>query len=177
MRIFWSLCCLGLMLIPTLSAAHGPSRQKVTEEIAIKAPPDKVWGLIKDFCSIEKWHPGIAKCEGTGGNDVGATRVLTLKGEGDKKIEEALLNYDAAAMTYKYKIAKVDVKVLPVTTYSSFITVKVADGGSSVTWNGAFYRGYPNNNPPPELSDEAAVKAVTAIYKDGLANLKSLAEK
>jgi hypothetical protein len=33
-----------------------------------------------------------------------------------------------------------------------------------------------NNDPPPELSDEAAIKAVTDIYKSGLAALKAKAE-
>jgi hypothetical protein len=52
-----------------------------------------------------------------------------------------------------------------------------ADGAKSVVeWRGAFYRGYPNNNPPADQNDEAAVAAVTAVYKAGLANLKTLAE-
>jgi hypothetical protein len=33
-----------------------------------------------------------------------------------------------------------------------------------------------NNDPPPELSDEAAVMAVTNVYASGLAALKSKAE-
>jgi hypothetical protein len=45
-----------------------------------------------------------------------------------------------------------------------------------VEWRGAFYRAYPKNDPPPDQNDEAAVAAVTAVYKDGLANLKKLAE-
>ena len=43
-------------------------------------------------------------------------------------------------------------------------------------WRGAFYRGYMNNDPPPELSDEAAVKAVIAYQKAGLEGLKAKAE-
>jgi hypothetical protein len=33
-----------------------------------------------------------------------------------------------------------------------------------------------NNDPPPELSDEAATKAVTAFQKAGLEALKAKAE-
>jgi len=33
-----------------------------------------------------------------------------------------------------------------------------------------------NNDPPPELSDEASVKAVTGIYQAGLQALKAKAE-
>lgn len=76
-------------------------------------------------------------------------------------------------MSYSYRIDKVDVKVLPVNNYSSTITVLPAEGGkSTVEWRGAFYRGYPNNDPPPELNDDAAIKAVTALYRKGLDNLK-----
>lgn len=60
--------------------------------------------------------------------------------------------------------------------YSSSITVEDAGGKSLVTWKGAFYRGFLNNDPPPELSDEAAVKAITGVYKDGLAALKTKVE-
>ena len=173
---FWSV--VVLLIIPTVLFAHGPSRLKITEEISVAAPPQKVWDMIKNFCDIVNWHTQVAKCEGEGGNAPGAKRVLTLKAEGNPTIDEELLNYDAEKMTYKYKISKVDVKVLPVTTYSSFLTVKPNDsGGTVVSWSGGFYRGYTKNNPPPELNDEAAVKAVTTIYKAGLENLKKLAEQ
>jgi hypothetical protein len=69
-----------------------------------------------------------------------------------------------------------DITVLPVNNYSATLSVKDSGDGSIVTWRGAFYRGYPNNDPPAELNDEAAVAAVTAVYKAGLQNLKLLAE-
>ena len=46
-----------------------------------------------------------------------------------------------------------------------------------VVWKGGFYRSWGKNDPPPEQSDAAAVKAVTATYQGGLANLKKLAEQ
>jgi hypothetical protein len=36
--------------------------------------------------------------------------------------------------------------------------------------------GFVNNDPPPELSDEAAVKAIDGIYKSGLEALKKKVE-
>ncbi len=104
----------------------------------------------------------------------GAKRTLTLKGGG--KIEEALTRYDAASKTLGYEITNVDVKVLPIANYSSTLSVAGEGGKSTVTWKGAFYRGYINNDPPPELSDEAAVKAVTGVYDAGLAAIKAKAE-
>ena len=95
--------------------------------------------------------------------------MLTLGAEGGPTISEVLYKHDDAAMSYSYRITDVLVEVLPVTNYSSHLTVKPAgDGKSLVEWRGAFYRGYPNNDPPPELNDEAAIAAVTGIYQAGL---------
>lgn len=159
-------------------AAHGPSRQKVTETITINAPAAKVWGIIADFCAISTWHPAVAKCALEGGNGVGAKRTLNVgKADGPAIVEE-LQAHDPAGMMYRYKVVKTDNTVLPVTTYSAFLTVKDnGDKTTTVEWRSGFYRAYTKNNPPPELSDEAAVKAVTGVYKTGLANLKKLAEK
>lgn len=167
----------ALLLGLTAAAfAHGPTRQKVSEQITIDAAPDKVWAVVGNFQDMS-WFPAIKATTGEGGNtpDV-ATRQLDLGG--GATIDEALYKYDAAEHMYAYRITKVDVKVLPVNNYSSSIEVKPEDGGkkSVVAWRGAFYRGYPNNDPPPELSDEAAIKAVTGIYKAGLEALKKKVE-
>ncbi|MEX2482600.1 MAG: SRPBCC family protein [Gammaproteobacteria bacterium] len=165
------------LLLCGIVQAHGPSRQKVTETIVVDAPAATVWAIVADFCAIATWHPGVVKCTGDGGNEPGASRVLTIGEDGGPEIHEELLNYDAAGMTYKYKVAKTDMAILPVTTYSSFLTVKDnGDGTSTVEWRAGFYRGHPNNNPPPELNDEAAVSAVTGSYTAGLAEIKRLAE-
>lgn len=153
--------------------AHGPTRKKVLIEREIAAPPEKVWALLADFQDMS-WHPAVTKTEGDGGNAPGATRTLTLGNGG--KIFEKLEKYDADKHSLFYRIEQVDVKVLPVTNYSSWMNVKPAAGGSVVTWKGAFYRGYPNNDPPPELNDQAAVDAVTGVYEQGLDNIKKLAE-
>lgn len=157
-----------VVAVPVL--AHGPSRQKVTEKVELNAPVDKVWAAIGNFQDMS-WHPAVEKTEGTGGNAVGATRKLTLKGGG--VIEEKLNKYNAETHTYAYEITNVDVKVLPVNNYSSSLSVSGEGGKSTVEWKGAFYRGFVNNDPPPELNDEAAVKAVTGVYKAGLDALKA----
>jgi hypothetical protein len=170
-RLAIAVAILGSL--PVVAWAHGPSRQKVTESIEINAPVDKVWAAVGNFQDMS-WHPAIAKTEGTGGNDVNATRKLTLKSGGI--IEEQLDKYEAADHFYAYEITKVDVKVLPINDYSSRITVTANGDKSTVEWHGAFYRGWMLNDPPPELTDEVAVNAVTNIYKDGLAALKKKVE-
>lgn len=163
----------SLALIPTVALAHGPTRQKVTETVEINAPADKVWATIGNFQDMS-WHPAIAKTEGKGGNDANATRTLTLTSGGT--IEEKLLSSDPAKMIYKYEITKVDPKVLPVNNYSSNISVKGDGSKSTVEWKGAFYRGFMNNDPPPELNDEASKKAVEGVYRAGLDALKKKLE-
>lgn len=168
-----ALSLFAIAAQPMPADAHGPSRQKVNKSVEINAPVDKVWKIIGDFQNMG-WHPAIEKTEGTGGNEPGAKRTLTLKG--GAKIEEALTKFDAAGHSLSYEITAVDVKVLPVNNYSSTLSVEGEGGKSKVTWKGAFYRGFMNNDPPPELNDEASVKAVTGIYDAGLEAIKKAAE-
>jgi hypothetical protein len=154
--------------------AHGPSRQKVTESIEINAPAAQVWKLIGNFQDMS-WANGVAKTTGTGGNEPNnATRVITLTS--GAQITQDLERYDAAGMSYGYFTDKIDVKVLPVNDYSGVISVQADGNNSKVTWEAAFYRGYMNNDPPPNLNDDAAMKAVTNLLKTDLAALKKKVE-
>lgn len=155
--------------------AHGPSRQKQVETIEINAPPAVVWDLIKEFGKPEAWMPMVASTTAQGGNAPGATRELTLKKGG--VIKEELKTYEADKMSFAYKMENPDCGILPVNNYSSNITVEASGSGSKVTWNGAYYRCFLANNPPPDQNEESANKAVEAVYKESLANLKALAEK
>jgi len=156
------------------NAMFGPSRQKATISIEINATPEKVWAVIGNFDDMS-WHPAVEKTQGKGGNVINATRVLTLKGGGT--IDELLVEYSAEKMSYFYRITNVDVKVLPVTNYSAYITVKQAKNGKSiVTWDGGFLRGHPFDNPPDELNDQAAVETMSSVYEAGLSALKKKLE-
>lgn len=173
MRPLFAAVAAALLFAPLAADAHGPSRQKVTETIEISAPPEKVWARVGEFDDMS-WLPPIAATEAPKGNEIGAIRVLHVETPDGPTVTEELTKYDAAKRSYSYRITEVDVKVLPVTNYSSTITVKDgANGGSLVEWRGAFYRGFPNNDPPPELNDEASAKAVTDLYKTGLGALKT----
>lgn len=159
-------------LMPAAALAHGPSRQKHTESVEINAPADKVWAVVGNFQDMG-WTGIATKTEGTGDNAPGATRKLTVP---NGTLDEKLLKYNAEGKTYSYELPKADPKVLPVSNYSSTITVTGEGDKSKVEWKGAFYRSYVNNDPPPEESDEAAVKAVTGLYQAALANLKKKIE-
>jgi carbon monoxide dehydrogenase subunit G len=169
------LLVAALALLPAVALAHGPTRQKTVEKIEINAPPAAVWGVLADFGDIG-WLPGVEKTESSGDRvpEQWKRKIFLANGE---TIDETLTKYDDAGQSLSYRIDHVDVKVLPVNNYSSTITVTAADGGKTlVEWRGAFYRGFMNNDPPPELSDEAALKAVADIYKKGLAALKEKVE-
>ena len=164
---------LILLLASSLAFGHGPTRQKVTESIIIKASPERVWDKIKDFSGLPGWHPAVEGSKATDGSNVGSVRTLSLKGGGE--VVETLEAYSDAERKFSYR-AK-DGGALPVTNYTSTLGVRPGQGGASVVeWRGAFYRAFPNNNPPPGQDDEAAVKAITGVYTSGLSNLKKLLE-
>lgn len=171
---FRTMVIAAMVLVCPVVFAHGPTRQKVVEAIEIDAPAAKVWALVADFAAgWPKWNPAIEASTADKANTVGSVRHLTIKG--GKFLDEELESHEPETMSLKYRIKSGD--ALPVTNYSSTIKVSsIGEGKCSVEWRGAFYRGYPNNNPPPELNDDAAIAAVTGIYKSGLANLKKVAE-
>lgn len=152
--------------------AHGPTRQKVIERITIDAAASTVWAKIRNFDALHEWHPAVADSPADKGNTEGSVRQIKLAGGG--ALTETLEGYDDARMKYNYR-AK-DGGALPVTNYTSTISVSGEGNQSIVEWRGAFYRGYPKNDPPPEQNDEAAVKAITSVYKAGLEHLKKLIE-
>lgn len=159
-------------LFASAGQAHGPTRQKAIEKITINAPPSVVWARIKNFDALKDWHPAVAESPADNGNSVGSVRQIKLKGGG--ALTETLEGYDDAKMKYSYR-AK-DGGALPVTNYTSTISVSGEGNQTVVEWRGAFYRGAPNNDPPPDQNDEAAVKAITGVYKGGLESLKKLIE-
>ena len=117
----------SFICVPNLAFAHGASRLKLTELVEINAPAAKVWKVIGNFHDMS-WLPGVVSTTGPGDNTPEvAKRVITLKG--GATVEESLYKYDAGDMSYSYEMDQVDLKVLPVTNYSSTLTV-TADGGN-----------------------------------------------
>ncbi len=173
-RVLLSAALLFTTAIAAAPAlAHGPTRQKLELATDVNAPPAKVWAVIGNFHDLS-WVPAVAKVEGAGGNDPAtAKRNVTLK-SGAVLQDEELADYDAANFTYGTFLPHVDPKVFPVADFSTHLVVTDAGGGKShVEWRTAFYRGYPNNNPPPDQNEAAAVKAVTALCQPALDALKA----
>lgn len=165
-----------ISMIPLLTLAHGPSRQKVVEEIEINASPEKVWGIIGEFCSIKDWDPVITACESDNGSQPESIRTITL--ENGEQVKEKLIKYDPESFKIQYMMVEPNNKAMPINTHGATLMIKSSDsGGSVVTWKGAFYRSFPGPNPPPDQTDEAGKKMITELYKSGLENIKKQAEQ
>jgi carbon monoxide dehydrogenase subunit G len=187
MKKSYLLMALLPFLLVSVAYAHGPVRQKVEEQITINAPAQKVWGIIKEYGDAS-WMPAVKNTTVKGGNTEGATRVLTLQDGGT--VTEELKKYDEGKMSFAYKItemstaktinhagADTNVPVIPVDNYAASIDLEAKGETTVVTWKAGFYRAYTNNNPPPEMNEEAANNAINGIFKASLENLKKLAEK
>ena len=167
-----ALLAVAVAVSGSAAFADPPKTLKVTKSVDIAAPVDKVWDAVKDFDSLNKWHPGFAKDEIQKGenNKPGTVRKLTIQ-DGPSFTEE-LLAFDDAKHTYKYRIIE---SPLPLRDYVSHITVTPgAKGGSHVTWVGTFKRKSTSDTPPEAENDDAANKLITGVYEGGLANLKKM---
>jgi len=158
----------SLTLVADMAEAHGPSRQKTSQEVTLNATPDEVWAVIGNYADLG-WYPGVAAVDAPDGNAKDSVRTVTL--ETGTVLSEELTKYDAAKRTMSFRRTADDVAVLPATNFSTVMTVKDAGGKALVEFRGAYYRGFPNNDPPPELSDEAATAAVNAFYQVGISAL------
>lgn len=170
-----ALAAIALLAVATAVLADAPKTLKVTKSVDVAAPVDKTWDTVKNFDSLDKWHPGFSsdKLQKGENNTVGTTRKLTVK-DGPSFTEE-LLAFDDAKHTYKYRIVE---SPLPLRDYVSHMTVAPGPGGGShVTWVGTFKRKSTSDTPPDGENDEAATKLITGVYEGGLANLEKMLSK
>ena len=103
-------------------------------------------------------------------NQVGAERVLTLRDGGT--VREKLLGFDPKHHRFRYTMIE---GALPVSGYVSVLSIKGAGPNrSKVTWSGTFKRKNTGASPAASENDAAATKAVGAVYRAGLDNLKKI---
>jgi mxaD protein len=173
MKIIRAIALTMTVLASGYAGAAAPILH-VTQTIEINAPAGKVWKAVEGFDALNTWHPAVAKdeiIEGTN-NSVGALRLLTLKDGGT--IKEKLLAFDPKARKFRYAIVE---GVLPVSDYTSTLTVASAGKGKSVvTWSGHFRRKDQGPNPADNANDKTATDTITGVYQGGLQNLKKTLE-
>ena len=98
--ILWATTAL---LFPGMVWAHGPTRQNVTLTADVAASPWEVWAVVGNFDDMS-WHPAVFATQGNGGNEINATRLLTLGQEGGPTIVEIPCKYSDETMNYSYRI-------------------------------------------------------------------------
>jgi Polyketide cyclase / dehydrase and lipid transport. len=149
------LILVGAFMVAATGAASAAS---VDKSIGVKAPAEKVWGMIGAFCSIKDWHPAIGQC-----TEADGVRTLTTK-DGKTQFVEKQTSRDDKAMSYSYAIQK---SPLPITGYQS--TIKVVPKGkdaSTVEWSSTF--------TPAQGKEQDAIAAIAGIYQAGLDNIQKM---
>ena len=148
-----TLPLLALALLATPAAAL-----EVRQSVDVNAPPEKVWALIGDFCSIAKWHPVVGKCAQSQKNGAAMRKLTTVDGA---VLIEKRVQYSDEGMSYTYTIID---SPLPVKDYTSTLAVMGMGNGSMITWSGEFEaKGAP---------DAKAKDVIAGIYQAGLKSLQ-----
>jgi hypothetical protein len=111
---------------------------KVYTSSVLNAPADRVWGAIRDFNALPKWHPAIAesRIEGNEPADkVGCVRDFTLKDGG--RIRERLLALSDFDYSCTYSILE---SPMGVTNYIATLKLTpITDGNRSFAeWTAEF---------------------------------------
>jgi mxaD protein len=170
-----ALAYLLVALLPVIAVAHGPTPRRIVESIDIASPPENVWKIVGDFAAFAAWNPLVSNSEADKGNTADSLRISKLANGAE--LHDSMDFYDAANMTYTYRLMNEDVEKFPVSFYSATITVKPANGGSHVEWIGNFYRADTQNEPPAGLDDDAAENAMRQFLRGGLEGLKHSIER
>ena len=139
--------------------------QKVARSTVIDAPIERVWALLRDFNSHDRWHTVVdqSRIEGHDRSDqVGCVRSFTLK-DGNR-IREQLLTLDDREHKSTYCIVEATV---PLQRYVASVTLKpVTDG------NRTFWHWESSFATPPGMERELRDMVATDVYEAGFTNLR-----
>ena len=107
--------------------------QRVVRSTVIDAPIERVWAVLRDFNSHDRWHPAIEASHIEGGersDQVGCVRSFTLK-DGNH-IREQLLTLSDRDHRSTYCIVEATV---PLQRYVATITLKPVTDGQRTFWH------------------------------------------
>lgn len=156
-------------------AATKPDSFRIERSTTIKAPPEKVFALINDFHQWEAWSPwekiDPALKRTYSGSLSGAGAVYEWAG--NREIGQGRME-----IVESTALSKVSLKLDFVTPFEAhnFVDFTLTPQGDSTKVTQAMY------GPSPYVSKLMTIffsmeKMVGSKYEEGLANLKSLAEK
>lgn len=145
--------------------AHGPARLKTEASVLLNAPVAEVWAVVGNFAD-PSWDPSTASFTAPTGAEKGATRERVL--QSGATVTEELMKRDEAKHAISTRFVTDNIEAVKASNYASHITLKEEGGKTRVDWRGAFYRAFPQNEPPADLNDEASTAAVQAHHQAGL---------
>ena len=139
--------------------------QKVVRSTVIDAPIERVWAILRDFNSHDRWHDVVAESRIEGGESpvqVGCVRSFTLK-DGNR-IREQLLTLSDTEHRSTYCIVEATV---PLERYVATVTLKpVTDGDRTFWhWESTFAT-------PPGQERELREMVAEGVYEAGFENLR-----
>ena len=139
--------------------------QRVVRSAVIDAPIERVWAVLRDFNSHDRWHDAVeaSRIEGTDRSDqVGCIRSFTLR-DGNR-IREQLLTLSDREWKSTYCIVEATV---PLQRYVATVTLKrVTDG------NRTFWHWESTFATPPGMERELRELVSQSVYEAGFANLR-----
>ena len=107
--------------------------QRVVRSTIIDAPIERVWAVLRDFNSHDRWHPAVEASRIEGGersDQVGCVRNFTLK-DGNH-IREQLLTLSEREHKSTYCIVEATV---PLQRYVATVTLKPVTDGQRTFWH------------------------------------------
>ena len=139
------------------------AQPRVRKSEIVPAPVEDVWEAIREFDSIDQWHPVITDCtieDGMGSTEIGGVRNFSA---GEKSLREQLVAHSDVDRYYQYTIlegagGKTDylseLRAVPVTESNETLVI----------WEGAF------DAAPEDM--EAEQDGLTKVYTAGLSHLR-----
>ena len=139
--------------------------QKVVRSTVIDAPIERVWSVLRDFNSHDRWHDVVDESRIEGGersDQVGCVRSFTLK-DGNR-VREQLLALSDREHRSTYCIVEATV---PLQRYVATVTLKpVTDGDRTFWhWESSFAT-------PPGRERELREMVARDVYEAGFENLR-----
>jgi len=176
LKRFLSMIVLACLL-PMAAHAHGPSGQKVVKEVIVKAAPEKVWAVMKDFGSIGKWHPDVTEVKVEDKEDEASGNVLphrVVKLKNGRGFEEKLREVNDEIMKMDYKMVEGENSTILVYGYRTVLKVEpgASANESKVTLTARFYNKNNSLEQLPGLGNKEANAEINALYDAAAAGLQ-----
>jgi uncharacterized protein YndB with AHSA1/START domain len=171
------LCLIALCVLPLTGFAHGPSGQKIQKEVVVKAAPEKVWALMKDFSSIGKWHPNVTEIKVEDKKDETTGKMLphrVVKLKNGRSFEEKLREVHDDIMKLDYKMVEGENSTILVYGYRTVLTVAPGPTAaeSKVTLTARFYNKSNSLEQLPGLGNKEARQEINDLYDAAAEGLK-----